>query len=149
VVSAVLCSGCGSAGEESPSAVAASFARAVAAHRGAEACGLLARATRAELEQSAGTRCAGAILDEDLLTAGAVEQTETFGDVAGGLPQDVVFLSEFKGRWRVMAAGCAPVPAKPYDCQLREADVRALFVVYLLVIWIGRGYFIVMGALHT
>jgi hypothetical protein len=31
----------------------------------------------------------------------------------------------------------------------READVRAIFVAYLLVIFAGLAYFIVIAALHT
>ncbi|MCW2762893.1 MAG: hypothetical protein JWR85_3094 [Marmoricola sp.] len=31
----------------------------------------------------------------------------------------------------------------------READMRAMFVVYLAVIFVGLAYFITLGALHT
>jgi hypothetical protein len=124
LMAAALCTGCGAKPEQAPQSVASSFARALAEDDGGTACALLARETKAELEQSAGTACPAAIRDEDLPTDDAVEKAATFGTMAQVvLGQDVVFLTEFKGRWRVMAAGCAPSPSpaagRPYDCQLQ------------------------------
>jgi hypothetical protein len=52
--------------------------------------------------------------------AGAVENTDAFGTMAQvRFAQDTMFLAEFKDGWKVMAAGCAPEPGHPYDCQLQ------------------------------
>jgi len=32
---------------------------------------------------------------------------------------DTLFLSEFRGRWKVLAAGCSPMPRAPYDCSVK------------------------------
>jgi hypothetical protein len=31
----------------------------------------------------------------------------------------------------------------------KEVEVRAVFVAYLLVIWVGLAYFLVIAAMHT
>jgi hypothetical protein len=111
--------GCGGA-ESAPTTVATEFADAVAADNGALACRLLAPATKSQLEASAGEPCAAAIIEEDLPTAGTRADTATFGTMAKvRLDRDTLFLSAFPDGWRVMAAGCAPVPGHPYDCQLQ------------------------------
>jgi hypothetical protein len=33
--------------------------------------------------------------------------------------QDTIFLARFQSGWKVMAAGCSPVPGHPYDCRLQ------------------------------
>jgi hypothetical protein len=69
---------------------------------------------------SAGKRCAAAILDEDLPDAGAAEGFSTFGTMGQvRFSHDVLFVSEFEHGWKVMAAGCSPVPERPYRCQLQ------------------------------
>jgi hypothetical protein len=108
-VVAVLMSGCDAQAEPAARAVAEGFVRAVAAHRGATACALLAPETRSQLEQSAGMGCAAAILEEGLPQVGVVEDSVSFGTI----------VAEFPGGWKVMAAGCSPVPGHPYDCRLQ------------------------------
>jgi hypothetical protein len=113
--------GCGATPDPSARAAADQFTRAVADKDGAAACALLAPATRADLEQSAGSSCAKAIVEENLQEAGPLETSTTFGTMAQvSFGSDVVFLAEFPRGWRVMAAGCAPgtAPEKPYECQL-------------------------------
>jgi hypothetical protein len=113
-------SGCGAGAESAPRTVGSAFAAAVSGKRAGRACSLLAPQTRAELEKSAGKPCASAILEEDLPSAGTLEKVESFGAMAQvRFAADVEFLAEFKSGWKVMAAGCAPVPGRPYDCQLQ------------------------------
>jgi hypothetical protein len=61
--SVLVATGCASAGNP-PDRVVGDFAAAVGRGDGSEACRLLAPSTRSELEQSAGTPCATALLDE-------------------------------------------------------------------------------------
>ena len=114
-----LSTACGA--QEAPAtSVARKFAEAVDASDAAAACGYLAPATKSELEKSAGEPCASALAEEDLPSAGAVEETDAFGTMAQvKFAQDTMFLAEFKGGWKVMAAGCAPEPGHPYDCLLQ------------------------------
>ncbi len=117
---AVFSTGCDSATEPAARAVAGAFADALAASNGSAACQLLAPATKAELEQSAGKACPAAILEEDVPALGAVEDSAAFGTMAKvTFAEDTVFVTAFKGDWKVMAAGCSPVPGHPYDCLLR------------------------------
>jgi len=112
--------GCATQADPAAQGAATEFARAVAGRDGAAACRLLAPATRSELEQSAGKRCATAILEAGLPRAGATEEFSTFGTMAQvRFRGDVMFISEFKSGWKVMAAGCSPVPKRPYECQLQ------------------------------
>jgi hypothetical protein len=100
--------------------VARNFVEALDASDTAAACGYLAPGTRSDLEKSAGKPCAAALGEEDLPAAGAVEKTDAFGTMAQvRFVQDTMFLAEFKDGWKVMAAGCAPEPGHPYDCQLQ------------------------------
>ena len=120
-VAAGLFTSCGATSGPAPRATADQFTRAVADKDGAAACALLAPATRAELEQSAGSACVSAIVEENLPEAGALGTSKTFGTMAQvSIGSDVVFLAEFPRGWRVMAAGCAPgaTSDKPYECQL-------------------------------
>ncbi len=120
-VAVALLTGCGATSGPAARATADQFTRAVADKDGAAACALLAPATRAELEQSAGSSCVSAIVEENLQEAGVLETSATFGTMAQvSFGSDVVFLAEFPRGWRVTAAGCAPgtTPAKPYECQL-------------------------------
>lgn len=116
-----LCAGCGGDAEDAgPARAAKAFEDAVGADKGAAACALLAPETRSELEQSAGKKCAAAILDEDLPEPDAFESASAFGTMAiVRFAADTLFVSEFDGRWRVLAAGCSPVPHTAYDCAIQ------------------------------
>jgi hypothetical protein len=112
--------GCASPHDGVVRSVASRFASAVEAGDGRSACELLAPVTRHELEQSAGTPCATAVLEEDLPPAGPVEDSAVFGTTAQvRLTDDTVFVTQFPDGWKVLAAGCAPVPGAPYDCRLQ------------------------------
>jgi hypothetical protein len=113
--------GCGSGpGDRGPRAAAVQFTRALSAGDDAGACSLLATETKAQLEQAAGKPCAEAIAEEDLTGADAVEDVATFGTMAQvRFAGDTVFVAQFSGGWKVFAAGCSPVPGKPYDCRLQ------------------------------
>lgn len=116
-----LCSGCGGDPEDAgPARAAKAFEDAVGAGKGAAACALLAPETRSQVEQSAGKACDTAILDEDLPEPDAFESASAFGTMAiVRFAADTLFVSEFDGRWRVMAAGCSPVPHTAYDCAIQ------------------------------
>ncbi len=98
--------------------VAVDFAADVTSNDSSAACGLLAPDTRSQLE-SGGTPCAQALLKQKVPTGGAIEHTAAFGRGAQVvLRGDVVFLSDFGGRWLVTAAGCRPKDDVGYDCAL-------------------------------
>lgn len=115
-----LGAGCAGHAEGAARAAAVDFSEAVSSHDGTRACALLGLATRTELEKSSGKGCAAAILEEDLPRAGKLERLASYGTMAQArFSGDVVFVTEFRSGWRVMAAGCTPVPGHPYDCQLK------------------------------
>jgi hypothetical protein len=117
-VGALALAGCSS--QEGPAQAAAEdFYRAVSASEWPAACALLAPATRSALERSAGTGCPEALAAEELADPGAVHSSARFGTMAQArFGADTVFLSRFGSRWRVVAAGCAPVHGRPYECRL-------------------------------
>ena len=117
---ALLLTGCGHGATGGPSRAALGFATAVAAHDGATACGLLAPATRAQLESSQKQACAKAVLGQDIPSSTSVREAEQYGGEARVvLDKDTVFVSRFSIGWRVVAAACKDRGAKlPYDCQL-------------------------------
>jgi hypothetical protein len=119
-VATVLASGCATQTAPAARQVADEFMQALDAENGQGACRLLAPETRSQLVQAAGQPCAPAILEEGLQAPGPVEGSSSFGTMAEvSYAADTMFLTEFPGGWKVMAAGCAPVPGHPYDCQLR------------------------------
>jgi hypothetical protein len=69
--------------------------------------------------QSAGKPCEQAVLEEDVAPADAPRRVSVFGTQAmvdyGG---ETTFLARFQRGWKVMAAGCTPVPQEPYDCAI-------------------------------
>jgi hypothetical protein len=89
----------------------------------AAACGLLAPRTRKQLEDTEGP-CEQALPEQDLpeQDAGAgsgVTSVDVYGkDAIAHVGDDTVFLARFEDGWRVTAAGCTPVPDRPYDCEL-------------------------------
>ena len=118
----VAVAGCGTADERgaAASATALRMLSAVESKDGSGACAVLAPKTASALEQSAGSSCPAAILDEDLPKPGAVTGTQVYGQWAQvRLSTDTVFLGLFPGGWRVVAAGCRPEADKPYDCTLQ------------------------------
>lgn len=100
--------------------VATRFHAAVSQGDGAAACALLAPQTAAELEQSAQQPCPRAVLGEDLPAVGGVRTSRIFGTQGQVLLEgDTVFLAEFPEGWKIVAAGCTPRQALPYDCLVK------------------------------
>ncbi|MGI5399221.1 hypothetical protein ACQEVG_07150 [Streptomyces sp. CA-135486] len=96
------------------------FERAVHAGDNTAACELLAPGTRSEGEESGQKPCAVALGEEQLPSGGAVRAVEVYGQQAMvTLERDTLFLSQFPGGWRVVAAGCRPEAGKPYQCQVK------------------------------
>ena len=116
----VVClSGCGSTEQDRARAAADDFVTAVHDGDGDAACAVLAPATFEELEQSSGSTCAGAVI-EDAVDAGPQAGSNTFGSMSQvRYANDVVFLAEFDDGWRVVAAACTPRIDGPYDCAIQ------------------------------
>jgi hypothetical protein len=101
--------------------VAGAFHAAVADGDGLGACELLSLSAIEELERSAGTRCDGAIEDEQIPEVGEVVRSAAYGHNAQVVfDGDTVFLSIFDGEWRVVAAGCTARGEQPYNCMLSD-----------------------------
>lgn len=116
-----LIAGCGSVDHraDAASATVERLSGALQAKDGAAACALLAPQTAAKLEESQGESCASAIVGEDLPADGAVLAQQVYGQWAQvRVRGDTVFLAQFPGGWRVVAAGCTPGGSGPYDCML-------------------------------
>jgi uncharacterized protein YceK len=116
-----LVAGCGSVDQraDAASGVVVRLSGALRAGDGTAACALLAPETASKLEQSQDESCASAILGEDLPESGAVLTQQVYGQWAQvRVSGDTVFLAQFPGGWRVVAAGCSPGGAGPYDCTL-------------------------------
>jgi hypothetical protein len=121
LLSAVSLSGCGESGSEAQD-VAVRFYEAVDAGHGATACGLIAPASRREIEQSTRTPCTDALLTEDIPTPGRVVETERFGNQAQvRFDHDTAFVAEFDDGWKLVAAGCTRWEPQPYDCTISGA----------------------------
>ena len=119
-IALALLAGCSLGPDDTAAALAArAFHAAVADGDGAAACGLLSPSAIEELERSDGTRCAGAIRQEQIPEVGEMIRSETYGHNGQVVFEgDTVFLSIFDGEWRVVAAGCTPQGEKPYNCVL-------------------------------
>ncbi|MFF7393641.1 hypothetical protein ACFZAE_35040 [Streptomyces scabiei] len=122
----LLTAGCGSVEQRRTAArdAAVGFERALGAEDGVAVCAVLAPAVRDELEQSSGTPCEEAILEEGVPFVAAAEDEVEGVDVAGRQARvefsaDTLFLSRFSDGWKVLAAGCAPRPERPYRCLLK------------------------------
>lgn len=119
-----LLSGCGGSGARGTDAsgAAEAFERAVTNGKATEACALLAPGTRDELEDDGRMTCPAALGEEQLPEGGAVRNVDVYGRQAMvTLQGDTLFLSQFRGGWRVVAAGCVPESGKPYKCQVKGA----------------------------
>ncbi|MFC7726559.1 hypothetical protein ACFQW6_15725 [Nocardioides sp. GCM10028917] len=118
VVACAALAGCGGTQDDAATTAARRLLDAAAAGDGPGACAALAAPTRDELEQSSGKPCEEAVLEEELGGDGpaSVEVFDTMAQVVVGA--ETVFLSRYDGRWRVVAAGCTPVPDRPYDCSI-------------------------------
>ena len=111
--------GCGQPHDEDVLRVASAFYDALRADDGAEACSLLAPRTLGELEQSAGTSCAAAVLEEEVPVVSSPGETHVFGTQAEVVWEgETTFLARFRDGWKVMAAACTPLEGHPYDCAI-------------------------------
>jgi hypothetical protein len=111
--------GCADVSRPAVDGVVTSFYGAYGDGEGRTACDLLAPATREEVETSAQAPCAEAVVDEELPNPGPVGQSSIYGDQGQvRLDGDTVFVAEFPGGWKVVAAGCTRQPSGPYDCKL-------------------------------
>ena len=121
MLAAVSLSGCAGSQDEAATHAAVGLLDAAAQRDGVAACGFLATPTRAELEQSSGTPCEEAVLEEDLgagdgVGPAHVEVFDSMAQVVVG--SQTVFVSRYDGRWRVVAAACTRVADRPYDCSI-------------------------------
>jgi hypothetical protein len=113
----VAASGCGSPQTDVARSTAVAFERALHAGDTGRACGLLAPKTKSELVESAGKPCPEALAEEGLPEPGTTRKAESFGTMAQvRFERDVLFLAQFQGGWKVLAAGCEERPDRPYDC---------------------------------
>jgi len=123
VVLASATVGCGSSDRPADGGAvttAQRFAQAVGNDDHSRACSLLAPTTRKQLEQAAGAPCPTALAEEELAVAGGYADIAVFGTMAQvRFSEDTVFVTKFARGWKVLAAGCAPVPGAPYDCRLQ------------------------------
>ena len=112
-------SGCSNERDEAVQAAAQRFYGAYAERDGGAACDQLAPRTKRALEQSAGTPCAEAILEETLPPVESPTDVRVFGTQAQlRWGDETTFLARFQGGWRVTAAACRPQPGRPYDCTI-------------------------------
>jgi hypothetical protein len=111
--------GCSQAPESAAAGAAQEFLQAVESGDGQSACELLSPAARSELEQSSGSPCPQAVLEEGIEGGSTADATvfDTMAQVK--FDNQAVFLSHFDAGWLVTAAACTPVPDKPYDCRIK------------------------------
>lgn len=121
-VTGALVTACGApaARVEGARSAGEAFERALSAGDHEKACRLLAPETLRQLQEDERKPCAQVLGSEELPRAGQVHATEVYGRQAvlrlGG---DTVFLSQFSGGWKVVAAGCTPQGEQPYQCKLK------------------------------
>ncbi|SEL72256.1 hypothetical protein [Nonomuraea pusilla] len=117
-VAVVLCaSGC-AADPAGPARTAERFHAELSAHREESACALLARVTAEQLPDP-GQSCADALRELRLDAGGPIRAVSVWGeDAQVRMAGDTLFLHRYADGWRVRAAGCAPVPGRPYDCDV-------------------------------
>ncbi len=115
---ALLLSGCTPAGEAAARMAGDRFQTALRDDDLTGACQLLSDEARDKLESGSGKPCPSALAAVDLPT-GTASSIEVWGDNAQvRLDPGVLFLAEFRGGWKVTAAGCQPRPDMPYDCDV-------------------------------
>ena len=118
-VVAAATAGCSGTQDDAVISVARDLLSAVDSGDGARACRLLAPPARTELEDSSGTPCARAVLQEDLAAGSGGARVEVFDTTAQAVVgSQTLFLSRYDGRWLVIAAACTAVPHRPYDCSI-------------------------------
>lgn len=111
--------GCGGTQDAAVEEASTSLLDAVAQGDGVAACALLAPAVRTEIEDTSGTSCDRAVLDEPLGGSSGRVHVEVFDTAAQAqVGSETLFLSRFDGDWLVIAAACTAVPDKPYDCSI-------------------------------
>lgn len=114
---AVLVTACGGTQDPDVARVATGLMEAVEGDDGTGACALLAPPVRSELEDTSGSPCAEAVLEEDVGAPSDSTEVEVFDTMARAVVgSETLFLSRFDGRWLVVAAACDPVAGKPYNC---------------------------------
>jgi hypothetical protein len=85
----------------------------------AEACRMLAPGTLAELDSSFGP-CDHSLAKQHLPEGGRVVGVDVYGkDAMVRLDNDVIFMARFDNGWKVTAAGCTPLPGRPFDCTVK------------------------------
>jgi hypothetical protein len=117
---AVGLSACAGPDTTGPERAATAFGQAVSAAEGSRACALLSPKVVTELADTAGKPCPEAVLTlltAKLKAASPVRAAQRYGHQAlVTTDTDTVFLSEFPGGWKIIAAGCEPRADQPYDC---------------------------------
>jgi hypothetical protein len=121
IMATIALAGCSSSADGDAQQAADEFYAAVEARDGAAACALLSPTTREELEQSAGSPCDKALLEEKLPSVTEAEQVKVYDTMAQvRYAEDTVFLTRIADSWRVLAVSCTRRPGEqPYDCQVK------------------------------
>jgi hypothetical protein len=118
-VALMVTTGCSSGSPEPDAAtrVAERFSSAISDNDGARACALLSPAAAAEVAKSEGRPCPKAIGSLQLPASRTITGSKVYVQSAQvRSDKDVLFLSRFDGRWKIVAAGCRQRPDHPYDC---------------------------------
>lgn len=119
---AALCAltACSPVGQPAARRTAEEFQAELGAGDVAAACRLLSDEARTGLELTTTEPCPQALTALGL-PASPVRTTEVWGRNAQVvLGSGVLFLAEFRGGWRVTAAGCTSRPDQPYRCAVRS-----------------------------
>ena len=120
VAVAALATGCGSGHEDAVLDVGDTYGQAVSSGRWASACALLAPTTRSELQQSAGKPCDQALREEEPPAVSGDPAVHVYGSQAQlKYDGETLFLSQYDGRWRIVAAACEPRSRRPHDCSVK------------------------------
>ncbi|KAA9378372.1 hypothetical protein F5972_16045 [Microbispora cellulosiformans] len=110
---ALIAAGCASAEKDPVVSTAERFLSAAGQGQGGPACRLLSPKAARSLDD-----CEKQIVSVGLRPA-AVRGVDVWGDEARvRLDGDTLFLHRFSEGWRIRAAGCAPRPGEPYECEV-------------------------------